>query len=248
MAIVRARLGAYARWQLRDFILGPGGITIGIVLLQIWITSRTQVIESGVGPPRTPSLDWLVQLVGLLGSIYATSSLVSEDRARGYYRFLFAKPVGPVRYYAQAFALRGVVLLVLAALVSLLGAWIAHPVPLLGAVAYTAVMYVFAGGVTACQSTLWRFAWVGSLVLYLASIPVAQLAAPDAPIGPVAHALWRAAHVILPPFSQQTFLHGMLASAPPWGDIAGSIAWCVGYGLIALVAGAFVIRGLEWAR
>jgi len=248
MAIARARLGAYARWQLRDFILGPGGITIGIVLLQIWIASRTQIIQSGTGPPRPPSLDWLVQLVGLLGSIYATSSLVSEDRARGYYRFLFAKPVGPVRYYAQAFVLRGLVLLVLAALISGLGAWIGRPVPLFGAVAYTAVMYVFAGGVTACQSTVWRFAWVGSLILYLASIPVAQAAAPDSPIGPVARSLWRVVHVILPPFTQQTFLEGMLASAPNWGDIAGSIAWCVGYGLIALMAGAFVIRGLEWAR
>jgi len=247
MAIARARLGAYARWQLRDFTLGPGGIMIGLVLLQIWITSRTTVIVSG-NEARTPSLDWLVQAVGLIGSIYATTSVISEDRARGFYRFLFAKPLGPVRYYAQAFALRGVVLIILAAAISVLGTMIAHPVPLLGAVAYTAIMYLFAGGITICQSTVWRFAWVGSLAVFLVSIPVAQLAAPDAPVGPFWHAMWRAAHVLLPPFSQQTFLHAMLASAPNWGDIAGSIVWCVGYGLIALVAGALVVRGLEWAR
>lgn len=248
MAIARARLGRYAQWQLRDYVLGPGGITITFAVLMIWITSRTQVIQSGAGPARPPSLAWLVQLVALLGSIYSTSGLVSEDRARGYYRFLLAKPVDPVRFYAQTFVLRGLVLVVVGALISALGALIGHPVPLLGAVTYMAIMYVLAGGVTVCQSTVWRFAWVGSLFLYLASIPVAQLASPDAQIGPVWRALWRVLHVLLPPFAQQSFLEKILTNAPPWGDLVGSIAWCVGYGLLALVGAALVIRGLEWGR
>jgi hypothetical protein len=241
-------MGRYARWQLRDYVLGPGGITIALVVLLVWLTSRTAVIESGTGPVRPPSLDWLVQLVGLLGSIYATSGLVSEDRTRGYYRFFFAKPVDPMRFYAQAFVLRGLVLVALGALISALGALIAHPVPLLGAVTYMAIMYLLAGGVTLCQSTVWRFAWVGSLVLYLVSIPTAQLASPDSPIGAVWRGCWRVLHVVLPPFSQQTMLERILTTAPPWGDVVGSIAWCVGYGLLGLVCGALVIRGLEWAR
>jgi hypothetical protein len=241
-------MGRYARWQLRDYVLGPGGITIALVVLMAWFTSRTTVIQSGAGPARVPSLDWLVQLVGLLGSIYATSGLVSEDRTRGYYRFFFAKPVDPVRFYAQAFVLRGLVLVAVGALISALGALIAHPVPLVGAVAYMAIMYLFAGGVTVFQSTVWRFAWVGSLVLYLVSIPTAQLASPDAPVGPVWRALWRALHVVLPPFSLQPVLGSVLTSAPPWSDLIGAIVWCVGYGLLGLVCGALVIRGLEWAR
>src|SRR5262249_29867254 len=162
----------------------------------------------------------------------------SEDRARGYYRFFFAKPLDPVRFYAQAFVLRGLVLVAVAAIIASLGAVIAHPVPLVGAMTYMAVMYLLAGGVTVCQSTVWRFAWVGSLGLSLASLPVAQLAAPDAPVGPVWHVLWRVLHVALPPFAQQTFLEKVLTASPVWGDIAGSIAWCVGYGLLALVAAA----------
>ena len=238
----------YARWQLQDYVIGPGGITIALVVLMVWFTSRTAVIQSGTGPARPPSLDWLVQLVGLLGSIYATSGLVSEDRTRGYYRFFFAKPVDPVRFYAQAFVLRGLVLVAVGALISGLGALIAHPVPLVGAVTYMAIMYLFAGGVTVCQSTLWRFAWVGSLVLYLVSIPTAQLASPDAPIGPVWRVLWRVLHLVLPPFSLQSILGSVLSSAPPWGDLVGAIVWSVGYGLLGLVCGALVIRRLEWAR
>jgi hypothetical protein len=241
-------IGRYARWQLRDYVLGPGGITIAFVVLMIWLTSRTAVIQSGAGPARPPSLDWLVQLVALLGSIYATSGLISEDRTRGYYRFLFAKPADPVRFYAQAFMLRGLVLVALAALISALGTVIAHPVSLLGAVAYMAIMYLFAGGVTVCQSAVWRFAWVGSLILYMASIPTAQLASPDAPIGPAWHVLWRVLHIVLPPFSQQSPLDRMLTNAPVWGDLVGSIAWCVGYGVLALVGAVVAIRGLEWAR
>lgn len=241
-------MNRYARWQVRDYVFGPGGITIVLVGLMIFMTSRTQVIQSGVGPVRPPSLDWLVQLVALLGSIYATSSLVSEDRTRGYYRFFFAKPVDPIRFYLQAFGLRGLVLVAVAAMISALGAAIAHPVPLLGAVTYMTIMYLLAGGVTLCQSTVWRFAWVGSLVLYLVSIPVAQLAGPDAPVGPVWRVLWRVAHVLLPPFAQQSFLERVLTNAPVWSDIAGSIVWCVGYGLLALVIAVLVIRGLEWAR
>jgi hypothetical protein len=248
MAIVRARSGAYARWQLRDYLWGPGGITIAFVVLLIWIASRAQVMTMGAGPAPAASLDWLVQLVSLLGSIYATSGLVSEDRTRGYYRFVFAKPVGPVRFYAQTFAVRGLVLIAVAALISALGTLIAHPVPLLGAVAYMAITYVFVGGVTVCQSTTWRFAWVGSLALYLASGPVALLASHDAPVGPVWRVVWRIVHIVLPPFSQQSALHALLTSAPNWSGVAGSIAWCVGYGLLALVAAALVLRGLEWGR
>src|SRR5262249_45465345 len=141
-------MGRYARWQLRDYVLGPGGITMAFVGLMIAMAARTTVIQSGTGPVRPPSLDWLVQLVALLGSIYATSSLVSEDRARGYYRFFFAKPLDPVRFYAQAFVLRGLVLVAVAAIIASLGAVIAHPVPLVGAMTYMAVMYLLAGGVT----------------------------------------------------------------------------------------------------
>ena len=249
MAIVRARLGRYAQWQLRDYVIGPGGITIGFVLLLIWITSQAVNLSTHGGTPSVPPLDWLVHALALLGSIFATSSLISEDRSRGYYRFFFAKPLDPLRYYAQAFVLRGLVLIVVAVFVAGMARVIGSPpLPILGTVAYTAISYVLIGGITVAQSTVWRFAWVGSFVMFLASAPIAALAMPGTPIGAFWRFFWRVLHWLLPPFSQEEVLHQMLRSAPDWSAMGGSILWCIGYGLLALMATALVIRGREWAR
>lgn len=247
MAIVRARLGRYGQWQLRDYLLGAGGITIVFVLLLVWIASRSESIGSN-GDRHTPPLDSLVHLVALLGSIFATSNLISEDRSRGYYRFLFAKPMDPVRFYAQAFALRGLVVIAIAAFVAGIAGVFTTPISVPCAIVYAAISYVLVGGVTVCQSTVWRFAWVGSLIMFLASGAVAGLASPQSPIGPGWRAFWYVLHVLLPPFSQEDLLHRMLVSIPDWSALAGSIAWSLGYGVLALVAAVLVIKGLEWGR
>jgi hypothetical protein len=67
-------------------------------------------------------------------------------------------------------------------------------------------------------------------------------------IGQPWRALWAVLHVVLPPFPQEDVLHPLLTSAPHWGAMGGSIAWCVGYGCLSLAAAALVIKGLEWGR
>ena len=246
MAIVRARLGRYAEWQLRDYVFGPGGITILFVVALMFLTSRTQDMS---GPhEHLPPLDWLIEAVAILGSVFATSGLVSDDRARNYYRFLFAKPMDPVRYYGQAFVLRGLVVVLIAACVAGVASVITFSIPMFGAIIYTAIWYVCIGGVTICQSTVWRFAWVGSLIMYPLSKLVAMLASPQAGVQQPWRTGWAVLHIVLPPFPQEDFLHPLLTSAPHWGAMAGSIAWCVGYGCLGLVAAALVIKGLEWGR
>jgi hypothetical protein len=246
MAIVRARLGRYAQWQLRDYVIGAGGITILFVVLLMWLTSRTSSMSRN--GEHVPPLDWLVHLVALLGSIFATTGLVADDRSRGYYRFLFAKPIDPLRYYGQAFVLRGLVLILVAAFVAAMAGTFTTPIPVLGAVIYTAISYVLIGGVTICQSTVWRLAWVGSLGMFMVSNPVAALASPQANIGQPWRTFWYVLHLLLPPFSQEDVLHQLLASAPSWSALTPSITWSLGYGLLALVAAALVIKGLEWGR
>lgn len=242
MTIVRGRVGRYAQWQLRDYILGAGGITIVLTGFLIWVAASATTVSNGV--PTHPSLDWLVNAIGLLGSILATTSLIAEDRARGYYRFLFAKPVDPVRFYAQAFVLRGLVLIALATGVAGISTLLGRPASMLGAAMFAALSYLLVGGVTACQSTVWRFAWVGTLVLWLASRPIALLASPSAPIAPFWRIFWRVVHWVLPPLQ----MSDLLTAAPNWGPFVGSIVWIIGWGLLALVGAALVIKGLEWAR
>jgi len=246
MAIVRARLGRYAPYQLRDYIIGPGGITILFVVLLVFLTSRTRGMP---GPDQhLPPLDWLIELVAILGSVLATTGLVSDDRSRNYYRFLFAKPMDPVRYYAQAFVLRGLVVILIATFIAAVANAITFPIPVLGAIVYTAIFYLFVGGITMAQSTVWRFGWVGSLATFLIAKLVAMLASPQAGVEQPWRSGWIALHFVLPPFAQQDQLHSLLSSTPDWGLVAGSIAWCVGYGCLALAAAALVIKGLEWGR
>lgn len=246
MAIVHARLGRYAQWQLRDYVLGAGGITILFVVLLIWLASRTQGM--GGSDAHLPPLDWLIQFVAILGSIFATSGLIADDRSRNYYRFLLAKPMDPLRYYGQAFVLRGLVVILMSAFVAGVASAITFSIPMLGAIVYTAILYVFVGGITICQSTVWRFAWVGSLAMYMISKLAAAMVAAGTGIHQPWRAFWLTLHVILPPFPQEDILHALLKTVPDWGAMAGSIGWCVGYGCLALATGALVVKGLEWGR
>jgi hypothetical protein len=229
MAVARARLVAYSRWQLMDYAWGAGGITLIVVCLWAWAAASVRVVVE-TGASRPASFETLVHLLAFFGTVFATTNLVSEDRARGYYRFQFAKPVDPILFYAQAFAIRGIAVVAMAALISGLGAITAHPVPVVTAVGYTGIMYMLAGGVTLLQSTVWRYAWVGTLALYAASSVAARLAAPGALSSRVWHALWLGAHWVLPPFAAQNGL------------------WSLGYGVLALIVAAVVIRRLEWGR
>jgi len=237
MAVARARLRQYARWQILDYAFGTGGITLAIVCLWIWGAASVKVV--GPNGPVAASFDWMVELVAFLGTAFATSNLISEDRARGYYRLQFAKPVNPLLLYGQAFVLRGIALVAIAALVSALGSVTAHPVALLPSVRYTAVMYVLVGGITLCQSTVWRFAWVGSCALFGLSVVAAQLAAAGAAISPFWRGVWSIVHAIAPPLVLQNEV---------WGGHALPIVWCLGYGVLALIGSALLLRGLEWAR
>lgn len=237
MAVARARLAQYARWQILDYAFGVGGITLVIVCLWIWGDASVKIV--GPNGPVAASFDWLVQFVGFLGTAFATSSLISEDRARGYYRLQFAKPVNPVLLYGQAFVLRGIALIAIAALISGLGAVTAHPAPIIPSVRYAAVMYVLVGGVTLCQSAVWRYAWVGTCALYGLSVVSTMLASPTVPISRFWHVVWSIVHAIAPPLSMQNDV---------WAGHVLPIAWCLGYGVLALVITALAIRGLEWAR
>ncbi|HZS61038.1 MAG TPA: hypothetical protein VFA43_17315 [Gemmatimonadaceae bacterium] len=246
MAIVRARLGRYAQWQLRDYVIGPGGITLLFVLLLIWLTASTRSMQGGEA--HRPPLDWLVTFVAILGSIFATTGLVSDDRSRNYYRFLFAKPMEPLGYYGQAFVLRGIVVVVIAAFVAAVATVITFPISVVGAIIYTAIFYVFVGGITICQSTVWRFAWAGSLGMFLVSKLAALMASPQTGVQQPWRTVWIVLHWVLPPFPQQDRMASLLSSAPQWDAMAGPIAWCLGYGILALMAAALVIKGLEWGR
>ncbi|HYD54425.1 MAG TPA: hypothetical protein VEA99_17440 [Gemmatimonadaceae bacterium] len=103
-----ARLGAYAWWQLRDYLFEKG---IGTLLVMLFAGSigyigakgMTRFSPDSLRAPLSAAFSELYGQLVLLGVLFATNGIVSDDRKNGYYRFLFAKPVSVPRFYVQKF-------------------------------------------------------------------------------------------------------------------------------------------------
>src|SRR5688500_19525510 len=83
------------------------GISIIIIGL-LWGYLQLLPFRQSFSPEMTPEL--IIRLVTLLAGslvsiavLIALNGIISTDRKLGYYRFMFAKPVSPMRYYGQLF-------------------------------------------------------------------------------------------------------------------------------------------------
>lgn len=181
----------------------------------------------------------LFTMVGFAGTLLATHGIVSRDRERGYHRFLFAKPVSMVGYYAQAFAASGLGLLAVSA--ALLGATAlafhrAVPVAALGVVG---AEFALLGGTVFLLSALWRFDGVIAALTWPLAALVSALAREGAP-----SILAQLAEPILPPVREFGVLMAALDSSTRAGagDALPATIIVLGYGAVAFVAGLCVIR------
>jgi hypothetical protein len=237
-----ARLGRYGVWQLRDYFRGVGGATLVLSGLAIVMLTLADLPGSRHGPAAQASVSALLGVLGFVGPIFAASGLVADDRGKGYYRFLLAKPVSPVRFYAQAFALRGAAFLGITAAVWCAGAILFGAGSFIGTMSYAALCFLMIGGVSFLLSTLTRHAWLGTLLL----AGVASIASSY----PKSTGGWRlvlhALYAVLPPFHQATSLAGAFMEAVGAPHLIGTIAWFGGYGVLAIAAALTVIRGREW--
>src|SRR5918993_2890611 len=123
----RARIGAYALWQMRDYAKDRGLPTMIVATLSAYlglnpILDRMPRMDDAVPArllERFGSVEavyaarmtefnflFLRSILGtliFLGALFAMNGIVANDRKLGFFRFLFAKPVSPSRYYGQAF-------------------------------------------------------------------------------------------------------------------------------------------------
>ena len=96
-----ATLLQYSPRQLRDILL-----TRGAAMLVIGVVFSLPILMGAVRiPPNGPAvlLDGTLSAMSPFLVMVATYGIIGEDVRRGYFRFLFAKPISPVLYYAQAF-------------------------------------------------------------------------------------------------------------------------------------------------
>ena len=235
----RARLWSYLRWQASDFVTERGAPLLIVATLMTFpiIMGLRELRASGVPradlSARAAVLELLAQFA-LIAVLIGINGVVSNDRVRGYYRFLFAKPVSIPRYYAQAYVVNGLGLLCTAAAV--LGAIYSLGYPIFpGRVLFmVALIYVSLGGLGFLYSTLARFDWVLMGATWgMAQVLRAVYPAHESRAGQVLH-------VVLPPFHRLRDVGLQLAR----GEAAEAtmLLWLLAWGICGFVLGLLILR------
>ena len=114
----RARVGAYALWQLRDYFKDRGLSTLIIAVLSAYLAMSTTTETVPMPLPSDPVVPGMLARFGnpdavyaarmsefsfhlmrsmlgamiFLGALFAMNGIVANDRKQGFFRFLFAKP------------------------------------------------------------------------------------------------------------------------------------------------------------
>ena len=232
------RLARYGRWQLRDYLVERGVSTflLGALIL---------LVPTAMAGPAAREAGPALFAGGLgtfstLGAIFALNGLSSTDRQRGYFRFLFSKPVSVPRYYAQDCALRLaglllVSLLLLAAFAVLAGAGLP-----LWALAHVALTYVLVGGVGFLLAAITHHDGLALVaVLVVTTLTRAGATLLGWAGSGVAGAL-QFVSTLLPPLHLLDAARESLAAGTP--PAPGVLLWVLAYGLGCLGAGLLVLR------
>lgn len=241
-------LRRYARWQWRDFWRRRGGwLALGALLGVSLLVLIARLIADEVGSrlagdvaktfARTRGVaELFFTLGGAAAALIGVGGLVSRERERGLQRFLFAKPVRPVRYYLQALAINSAgALLVWLGAVLLGAAILGAAVPVGSVLAAGIAAYVLTAGATFLASTLVRFDAPVAAVWLLAGFPVYGAARLDVP----------GAGILSWLFPQGWAFTAVRAAGLPAGgaiSIAVVAVLAVAYGLLAFAGGVAVLR------
>ena len=236
---MRARLGAYGLWQLRDFVFERAAAIVVVIGLWTWLNyesttvARTSVFVAGGVHALEFGASMLAQTVSLswiLCALLAVHGISANDRRTGRFRLLFAKPVSVVRYYGQAFVVHLIAyLLCVTAVVAVFSRL--FPVSgesVAGALVIFLDAYLLVGGVCFLFSAIWRFDWLSTgvvlgVVAWLASgHPGAWWLGPLPPFGTI--------------FEQVTVLGKMrpLEARP--------LLWVAAYGVACFLLGLIVLK------
>jgi hypothetical protein len=253
----RARLGRYALYQARDYLMDRGAPTalVGVLLgyltaapmlalanKQIELMPQRVIAKYGsldaarialIRDINEPFLRSFLGVIVYLGALLAMNGIVATDRTKGYYRFLFAKPVSPARYYGQAFAIHMLGFLVIAALLaSVYGAFV-WPLLSVNLLVVVAGMFLLYGGIIFALSAAFRGDWL-ILVMFtvLSSYLWDKFGQSDSAL--------KAPLYFLPPLSRTTEIYYAVAkgSAVDWG----LLEWFAGYGAACVIVGMFILR------
>jgi hypothetical protein len=240
-----ARLGRYFLWQLHDYMLHQAPATMVVVAMYAYLTllpilggsltnGRTYTIATLPDPIVRGYFADLLGSLMLLGTLFATNGIVSTDRKNAFYRFYFAKPVSPPRFYANAFGAHGAGLLVVTILLLIAFALVVRPLFPASVLPVVAAMYVAYGGVGFLLSTIWRFDWLSLVtVAVISSVGWAMWGNDRGVRGLLVH--------LLPPMHRASEVFAYVSGVSPSFPVGAQI-WLAAYGAVCFLIGLWILR------
>ena len=216
--------------QLRDVLLTRGAamLVIAVVLM------LEPLLNDYSRLPRQP--DWVAILSnGLDGmtlflTMVAAYGIIGEDVRRGYFRFLFCKPISPLWYYMQAFAVAWIAFVVVQLVVIGVFAVVREPVWPADALVQSWGKFLLLGAIIFGISRISRLDWLlGLLLVVLGTVLRAGYPASESLRGKMINIAMPPSHI----FDRQFFPEGL-----EWPQVA----WLLGYSGLALAAGLVLLR------
>lgn len=253
----RSNMGRYGLWQMRDYFMDRGFLTLILVAAlgyaQAFQMTQMRDYRLGTLAPREIAQygtreaakaaisremvsGFVARFAGtvvFLSVLIAMHGFAANDRKMGYYRFLFAKPVAPVRYYGQAFGLHIIgFAFVFTALALFFGALVA-PVLTVPLFTVAVLMFFFYASIAFVFSAATPVDWLPLIAITVASdlLWTRYESSPSV----FAKALY-----ILPPLHKtaQVYSAAATGSALPWS----TLGWFAGYGAVCLCAALVVLH------
>ena len=252
-----SRVGAYAPWQLRDYLIDRGAPTIIVSALfgyigigamlngvtasigrmspaQLAARGGAEVVRASMVHDLSVSfLDNFLGVVVFLGALFAMNGIVANDRKTGFYRFLFAKPMSPMRYYGQGFLVHWGGYAMVVALLAIVYGLLVTPVLSLTLVGTMVLMFLCYAGIAFALSAAARWDWLSLVTVTVFATYAWQR------WGTSENALAKLLY-LLPPLDRTSKVYHALSlgEAPPWN----LVAWLAGYGAACWVIGLLVLR------
>jgi len=249
MTIARARGWRYLlRYQLPDFLVSRAGLPVLAAVMigvMVYYTAGAGIEWQSEDGERLAQqvFSTLIGVVITLGAFMGVAKLTTDDRANGWYRSYFSKPVKRTTFYAKQWALHGVTLVLLVGVLGMAWQLATNSVSVKEAMVVTALTWIMLGGVGFLLSVLTNqdagllfIAYVLSMVLHSVK---------DQRNSPMWGWLREVTRLTLPTQKLEYVKDLLYAGQPiPWGH-AGFV---IGYGAVAFVIGVILLRRLSLAR
>lgn len=234
----RARLTRYSLYQLADYFWERGAmvVVIGVFNLasSVIMLHNMSAKERVVVPGNDVAKDILITFgtLMLLAVLFSSQELIGRSRKLGYYKLIFAKPVDPVRFYAQLFLVNLIGTLIVVAALAAIFTIIAVPVSVVRIAAVTACAFVLLGGIGFLASAFTNYDSL--LVIVIVGVSLLVSGYGEAHGGTAA-----AVATVLPPVQQMHRINAlMIGQSVSQTDVV----WALAYGIAAFVAGLVALR------